>query len=77
MLTLSGVEGSELSVGSEKLCVILLVIPVVYKVITTTVIRPLDDLTWCTQSVVANLRPLSLGYVRIGMTSFGSPPMYA
>ena len=46
------------------------------KVITTMVIRPLDDHT-CAQSVVANLQPLGLGYVGIGMSSFGSPPMYS
>ena len=47
------------------------------KVITTMVIRPLDDPTWCAQSVVTDLRPLCLGYVYvgIGMSSFGSPPM--
>ena len=33
------------------------------KVITTMVIRPLDDPTWCAQSVVTDLRPLGLGYV--------------
>ena len=31
------------------------------KVITTMVIRPLDDLTWCVQSVVADLRPSACG----------------
>ena len=31
------------------------------KVITTMVIRPLDDPTWCAQSVVADLRPFCLG----------------
>ena len=45
------------------------------KVITTIVIRPLDDPRWCAQSVVADLRPLSLGYVGIRMSSFSSPPM--
>ena len=33
-------------------------------VITTMVIRPLDDPTWCAQSMIADLRPLSLGYVQ-------------
>ena len=49
----------------------------VNKVITKMVIRPLDDPKWCAQSVVADLRPLCLGYVGIGMSSFGSPPMYS
>ena len=44
------------------------------KVITTMVIRPLDNPTWCAQAVVADLR---LGYVGIGMSSFCSPPMYS
>ena len=47
------------------------------KVITTMVISPLDDPTRCAQSVVADLRPLRLGYAVIGMSSFGSPPMYS
>ena len=47
-----------------------------YKVITTILIRSLDDLIWCAQSVFADLRPLCLGYVGIRMNSFGSPPMY-
>ena len=33
------------------------------RVITTMVIRPLDDPTLCAQSVVADLRPLDLGFV--------------
>ena len=41
------------------------------------VIRPLDDRTSCAQSVVADLLPLCLGYVRIRMSSFGSPLMYS
>ena len=36
-----------------------------YKVITTTVIRPLNDTT-CAQSVVADLQPLGFGYVVVG-----------
>ena len=34
-----------------------------HDVITTMVIRPLDDPTLVLKSVVADLRPLSLGYV--------------
>ena len=30
------------------------------------VIRPLDDLRRCVQSVIADLRPLGLGYVGVG-----------
>ena len=37
----------------------------------------LDDPTWCAQSVVVDLRHLCLGYVGIGMSSFGSLPMYS
>ena len=33
------------------------------KVITTMVIWPLDDPTWCAESVIADLRPLGLRYV--------------
>ena len=40
-------------------------------------IGPLDGPTWCDQSVVADLPPFGLGYVGIGMYSFGSPPMYS
>ena len=40
------------------------------------VIRPLDDPTRSAQSVVADLRPLCLGYVGVGMSSSSSPPMY-
>ena len=47
------------------------------KVIATMVIRLLDDPSRCAQSVVAGIRPLCLGCVGIGMTSFGSPPMYS
>ena len=36
------------------------------KVITTMVIRPLDDPTRCAQSVDADLQPLHLGYVGVG-----------
>ena len=36
------------------------------KVITTTMITPLDDPTWCAQSVVADLQHLGVGYVRVG-----------
>ena len=39
------------------------------------VIRPLDDPIRCAQSAVADLRPICLGYVGIGMNSFGSPPL--
>ena len=35
--------------------------PFFYKVITTMVIKLLDDSTRCAQSVVAHLRPLRLG----------------
>ena len=45
------------------------------KVVTIMVIRPLDDPTGCAQSVVADLRPLCLEYVGIGMSAFGSPHM--
>ena len=37
------------------------------KVITTMVIRPLDNPTWCAQSVVADFQPLSFGYMGSGM----------
>ena len=36
------------------------------KVITTMVIRLLDNCTRCAQSVVADLQPLGLGYVGVG-----------
>ena len=42
----------------------------VNKVITTIVIRPLDDPTRWAQSVFADLRSLCLGYAGIGMSSF-------
>ena len=35
------------------------------KVVTTMVIRPLDDPTGCAQSVVANLQLLGLAYVGV------------
>ena len=35
------------------------------KVITTMVIRPLDDPTTCAQSVVADLQPVRLEYVGV------------
>ena len=38
----------------------------VYTVITTMVIRPLDDRTRYAQSVVVDLQPLGLGYVGVG-----------
>ena len=41
---------------------------VINKVITTIVIRPLNDTTSRAQPVVADLRPLCLGYVGIGMS---------
>ena len=37
-----------------------------HKVVTTMVIRPLDDRTRYAQSVVADLQPLGLGYVGVG-----------
>ena len=49
-----------------------LIISLSDKVITIMVIRPLDDHTWCAQLVVADLRPICLGYVGIGMSWFGS-----
>ena len=36
------------------------------KVITTMVIRLIDDPTRCAQSVVADLQPLGLGYAGVG-----------
>ena len=45
------------------------------KVITTMVIRPLDDLPRCAQSVVADLRPVGLGYVRAGNELICNPLM--
>ena len=48
-----------------------------YKVITTMVIRPLDDHTWCVQSVVADLQLSVSGTLGSGMGTFGSSPMYA
>ena len=47
----------------------------VYKVITTMVIRPLDDPTRCAQSVVADLQLLSLGYVGVGDGTLGRLPI--
>ena len=45
---------------------------ITYKVITTMVIRPLDDRTRYVQSMVADLQPLGLGYVASGIGAFGS-----
>ena len=37
--------------------------------------RPLDDPTLCAQSVVADLQPLRLMYVGVGVGPFDSPPI--
>ena len=43
------------------------------KVITTSVIRPLDDPTWCAQSVVGDLRTNGLGYVGVRVGPIRQP----
>ena len=48
-----------------------------YKVITAMVIRSLDDSTYVLNQLSPIYDPSVWGYVGIGMSAFGSPPVYS
>ena len=50
---------------------------IINKVITIMVIRPLDDPTYVLNLWSPIYDPSVWGYVRIGVSSFGSPSMYS